>query len=1173
MAFSFKKGVMLLLLVQILSACGWVHDQPKPTASFQTKNLDVTCLTQVPIQLQVLFAGQYTSSVADQQQVSLIWSCLNHALDVFANNTLGADPNYYTAKELEQFANRYFPQDHQLTDNFANAIFKLKQAVLGGTDTQITRPEISRLEGKLTLFGKYIGPLSSQLGALLTPINFPQEDRKIAISDLNKFVLDFASLLSDSINPLRWSDLISFVTELEKYTSKGAPTALTYAREQLPVFQYFKLLLVGGDESLIENDKWQPIFQDVSQLYNALYLSSTNAELLENLNIEVLSTESNQRRAVDKISGLLEALKLDPTLYSSHTIQVLADRWAKVLMVNSFLFSNSQGGLAIKPFLDSPEIRKMSGYLIDQVLAIKPDSISDDLVRSLAERVSKIIELAGDANTSDISMTSSLSTSSFKDYCASLRGLLTDPTQIDQIDAGIDVLSSALPIVIGKDSDLVTPSDLSATIQKSVDVYLAWKSSPTRSISEAIGVSFDVIQQSPAPTYIRADQAATAIQNLQKFLTVLKIKNAIDWDQVQTYIKNGFDAKALLFSSSNQGVNIEELKILANVYEPFRDSSGDLAVEMSSAATALRSDPFASIKIIDLYNEVNSFLPVGSTLDKKGFKPETIGIIKALLIGGSSTTLDKTEYTKLMTAGANLYHDLSADVKALPKGFAFGLNPLSMKLTELFLNSLAKIVGTNGIQYVDLRNALLSYGAQAGYTVRQNSVDEFLIGLQTRMFGKQQGAKPTTLSGAISSDNILALAAMVDGIKSDLSDLSDVYQGTDLNTGLISKTDLLAKLKSPTTKMLIQKINPQLMNGNTGMLYLPDAGKKFTAYTYFDLSIKILFQNLLNWVYLDYKIEADPDQPQALRWSLSDLTDVLSDIGDIAYDFKVTHSNVAPDIAAQHRMETVNIFTEVGNGDNYADFYEILDFLVIAVGSGPVFDSVHKDLVMSCYPTTQDYRTVDQISVDCVNNYFFTLPFLQKNYGAAIPQMVEAYQALTDADRDAFRISTMTTAVPNWQTQKTINLSDLETLAPLYYYLETIFERLDTNMDGKLEFSEAMAGFPIFCNEIQTSGNLSGSCVPGENPGRVEVVYGFLLWYGFPPSGNIVQFLEWQHFWNHLDMDPAVRDANPPQLTRNDLLAIVSNLATTSSTDNLNQLGSSASSVEVPQAGALPGSR
>jgi hypothetical protein len=300
----FNHTVTLLVstgILSVMSGCGWVKDSPKATQAFQAKAFDLNCMNTTPEKLQNLFDGAYTASPADKMEIESIWQCLDKGLNTFSAYTTGANPNYYDSVELQQFANRYLPSDKPIDAAFIKAIFRLKMAVIGGSETSINRQEIARLREKLSTFGKIIEPLAPYLKVLLAPTTTTSETtRKEASTQLNLFVLSLADVLGDSANPVQWSDLLNFVWELEQYTSVGQKSALTFLREEIPVIQYFKLLIVGGSDTSIEQNKWTPIFQSISHLYDAICLTSSNVELLQHLGFDVQSTEDEQKRAVTR---------------------------------------------------------------------------------------------------------------------------------------------------------------------------------------------------------------------------------------------------------------------------------------------------------------------------------------------------------------------------------------------------------------------------------------------------------------------------------------------------------------------------------------------------------------------------------------------------------------------------------------------------------------------------------------------------------------------------------------------------------------------------------------------------------------------------------------------------------------------------------------------------------
>ena len=1176
---------MFCCMFSFLSGCGMVNDMlsdgPKKTASYSAKALDLKCLNVLPSQLQLLFNGGYTSSDADQQQVRAIWSCLDSSLNTFSSFTQGANPGFYTAAELQQFANRYLNGAHILNDEFTRAIFRMKKNVLGGTDTELTRDEIVNLRKKLLWFGDIILPLSPYLNTLLKPSGSEVKNKTEASKQLNKFVLNLAELLGDSKNPMGWNDLDAFIRGLEIYTSKGSASALTVVREQLQIYQYFKLLLVGGDEFAIEKEKWSPIFKSISQFYNALYLSVGTTQVFEELNLEIQSTESEQKRAVEKITGLLKVLKAEDGLSSKKTITLISDRWAKVLLLNAALFPATRGSIALKNFLDSKAMRTLAGKILDNIQNLPAHTKDTLLIQNLAENVSSLIEQAAVSGATSTTPIPALSLNALKDYAGELKPLLEDPAQHAIIIASIDALKSAGGLLIGKDSDTFGYKDLKSIISKTADLYLTWLPGSETKITEAVGNTVDIILQNPSPYFLRSEQFFSAVNDLHSVVDLLKIKIDLNWESITNEIKGGFKAKAILFANADNSISNYELRQLSFYWDSFRKTD-DLAEGLAILAHALQNNPFSAAKLDDVLSSIDAFLPQGKKIKDYGFSNSQIGSLKAILIGGNNSLIDRNEYAEAANLASALIKNLKPITNRLPKNFKMGLNSQTMELGEAGLQSL--IDARPGlIALSDLQDFLFSYLTQKGDPIHAETLTKALVGLNFRVFDGNKGEKPVELTGGISADGLKKIKIAVHDLSLSYADLEQVYAGKTQDA--LPKALLLERLKQKDNVAIVNNMLP-ILNGVTGMPELNTAARLDPKYYSADLNYKSLMYHVISTVFPAYQIE--PDDSKLVRLSHNDLVDLLNDINDLIFELKMSFSNKPPELSASSRMQTINLFTTAGNGDEYIDLYETIEFLTLASGGKVLLEQIRKDLVKNCYPGVKDYEKVVGFSYDCLNQYFFDPDFFARNYATVAPGLVQHYRGLSADDREHFRMASLTAARPTWPDETTMELADLETLVSVAYYSENIFLHLDADRNNVLNFSEAMSGFPVFCGEIKKAGGpkIKGSCTAGEDPGQIEAIFGYLLFYGEAPRGikpgdSIVRkiksgysFLKWARYWSGLDRDPEVRNALPPFLYRKDLLNIISNLSTTiaPAAPGLDSQKSDDPSTPKPPGDAPPGS-
>lgn len=1105
-----------------------------------------------PIQFQKLFEGEYTDSPADQAQIRAIWTCLDKSLRSFSNYTRGEREGVYTAKELQLFANRYLPDDQPLTLAFTNAVFKLKRSVLGGNDGELTRPEVARLRDKLNRFGDMILPLAPHMAILLDPSsNQGSTERIMAATALNKFVMNVGDLLGDSSYSMQWKDLGDFVNELEKYTRRDKPTALTYVREQLGIFQYFKLLLVGGDEMAIENTKWRPIFEAISHFFNALYLSNNTIESFDQLSIEVKSNEDEQRVAVEKLNTLLAQLRNDPTLVSASIIHNLADRWGKALVFNALLFPRNQGSIALKTFLGSPGLRKLAGYLLDQMKNIKEDIKDPAKLQGLADNLANFIEQSSIANSGSGNPTP-ISFESLKSYVQQLKPLFDDEQSFQAILLGVDLFKNVAPVLCGKESDSYLPKDMRAVIQKAVDLYLAWRKESTLSVFEAIGQSIDIMMRPPALYSAKLEQAENTINLSDQLIKLFKIETTVDLPQIYKFIKDGFYAKSLVFGSSDKTINGFEIKTLGDIWQPFRTyrTSNDLAPSLERAAAVLQDNSFAPASLEKLIPAIDAFLPKDMQIERMGLDAKMLGLVKAALTNGSAENLERQDYPILAEIGAKLWARLGPVQKSLPKDFKIGMNAKSLELAAAGIDGI--VDADVSMSYDKLRPLIATFAKQQGYPLRDKTLELLLVGMNSRIFGRTTGPKPERATGVLTSKQLATASSLLKKTQSDWLDIETVYAGV-ADTATLNRIVLNQRLKTQEIKDII-RIMPPLLDGKDHLLHISGfgAGNEFYA---FDLAYKTLMRRVVQWLFPAYQIEND-DGKASGRLTYNDVVDLLTDINELILDMKLTYGvNPAP-VTATKRMQTINLFTKSGNGDDYLDVDETTEFLTISAGGKVLLDNSIGKLVKDCGLTIDPNHQV--LPYKCLTNSFSKPEYFKQTYSAVIPEMVRQFGNYKPKERADFIESMLNATDAKWRDKKEMTFSDFEVFIAVPYYAENIFERLDADHNQTVVFSEAMKGFPLFCREIQKIGgsSLKGSCEPGEAPRNIEAVYGHLLVYGEPPDApkpndawwvklvKVKRVLFWFRSWKrNYRYRTAEWDQYPPLLVRKDVLQIISNLA------------------------------
>ncbi len=1154
MGFKWNLLVWNLLAWMIfsLSSCAWLREPPKGQKSFNTSALDLSCLTPLSAQMQNLFSGNYTNSEHDQNEIRSGFNCLDKALDTFSHHTQGATPGFYTQAELLQFANRYLDSSRAIKPSFFDSVFRLKISLLGGSNDRLTQDEINQLRSLLASFKTMFLPLAPHIHTLLSPKTATSDEKQKSALALKSFVKALTAVFQETQQPILWGDLSSFLTEFEVYTQSSSPTAITALRELMPLIQYFKLLLVGGNDGIIEQDKWEPILDSLANIYNAVSFSADYKDLLQGLSLTIESSSDEQQRAVTQITEVLKALRANPKLYTHDAIATISTFWAESLLGSALLFPATQGTLAINEIFSSSTFLKIAGSIAEDIQKADGAPLERKTVLSLSEHIQSLLQ---EATLSISPFSSGVSIRDFKTFSASLAPLISDSKKNQLIQTGFDLVVQLRALTIGKTEDQMPVSDFQQMIQKATNLYSAWYPVDHPSLSEKIGRVGDALAQAPYPAQISAETLIQSVDNLKTVFGILAIQMDLPWENFTLWIKNGVAFKALLFHNDPLAFTHSDVNTLITLLAPFRTSE-PLELQMNHLSEQLKEHPFFEA---DLNKVTELLLPIYQHLEMPALpfdlNAKNISLLKGLLLTTDPTELLPQDYS-LMAQAAALY--LQRIDPLLKKKPLIGFNSDTIELADQGIQALIdfqKQASLPGIDVTALRDFILLMAPKFGLSLEPRHLEEFLIGFDYRVLQGQKGNKPSRLGGRIAPEQLSLIKGITHRFLGQLQDIERVYTDSDRENQLIERKVLRQTLTDPLLQKMVMEYTPQL-KPKTHILYQPKLGQSLTRFGFFDLAIRALCYDTLAVIFPAYQLESDPGALQGPRLTLNDTADLLEDADDLLRDLDIVFGTKTPLQVAKERLLTVNVFTTTGNGDEYYDLDETTDFLSMTIGAQIIFQNIRQSLAEACFPH-RGWKEVKEFPGTCLVPYFFDPAHFQAAYGESLPQMTSLVNQLKPDEREAFTKSVLVTVRPDITESSTFTLEDLQNLVLFPEYFENLFNRLDANRDGIIQFSEAMSGFPLFCDQVQKAakGKLKGSCAPGGDPNQIEAIFGYMIIKGQAPRGikpgdsilvqirEGINLLKWFHTWAKLDKTPSVRDKLPPQLSRKDLVFLLATLA------------------------------
>ena len=229
------------------------------------------CLAQAIPVIQSYFQG--TSNVSE---VSQAYACASDAVTMFTANTQGANPDYYTPKEIRSFLEQFFLGDIKVSDSLLAEAMRVKQILLGGANDKITRQELARAQTAIQILKTeslrnhpYISILMGTLSreeALKDPAKI-----EVAMQNLHITTINLGALFSNSSITYETRDLKNLLVAVKPLFKNwsGPDNIIKY----IPTFELAKSVLLNPLGNKIAAGDWQPLLSNAAKLY-AVYLRS-----------------------------------------------------------------------------------------------------------------------------------------------------------------------------------------------------------------------------------------------------------------------------------------------------------------------------------------------------------------------------------------------------------------------------------------------------------------------------------------------------------------------------------------------------------------------------------------------------------------------------------------------------------------------------------------------------------------------------------------------------------------------------------------------------------------------------------------------------------------------------------------------------------------------------------
>lgn len=316
-----KHGVVLavsaaLATVSTISACSVsTNDGGDGQGPLKLTLPQTDCLARAFPVIQSYFQG--TSNVSE---VGEAFNCASEAVTMFTANTQGANPDYYTPKEIRSFLEQFFLGDIKVSDSLLMETMRLKQVLLGGAIDKITRAELAQAQTVIQTVKNEAFRNHAYIAVYMQ--TYPRSEAQldpakveVAIQNLQITAINLGAIFSKSSIVYETKDLKNLLNAIKPlFKNWSGPESII---KFIPTFELAKSVFLNPQGSKIAASDWQPLLTNAGKLY-AIYLRSTY--LMSGQNLMVGKGLAQMKLTVNEITSIIRsAIDVKPAKAISFT--------------------------------------------------------------------------------------------------------------------------------------------------------------------------------------------------------------------------------------------------------------------------------------------------------------------------------------------------------------------------------------------------------------------------------------------------------------------------------------------------------------------------------------------------------------------------------------------------------------------------------------------------------------------------------------------------------------------------------------------------------------------------------------------------------------------------------------------------------------------------------------
>lgn len=266
----FKKSLNLILAASMglsLAGCSdFLNGKKQEPEVLEFSNQRLACLKEVPSQLKDFSVGE-----ASEKRVRGAFDCTKDALIYFRDKTYGSVPGAYTVEEMRNFFGKYFLKENNVSPEFAGELMKIKKALLGGSDSYLTKEEINRLVSLLDILRDEAVLLSPHMKILLNQANDKATtwEQVSAATEQLRFTLQrLLDKTQLSTSDYSFEDGKRALSGLGDFLRGSEPfEPYEQVRDWVPMVESVKNILMGRRTQLTKLYQWKESLDTLIDLY------------------------------------------------------------------------------------------------------------------------------------------------------------------------------------------------------------------------------------------------------------------------------------------------------------------------------------------------------------------------------------------------------------------------------------------------------------------------------------------------------------------------------------------------------------------------------------------------------------------------------------------------------------------------------------------------------------------------------------------------------------------------------------------------------------------------------------------------------------------------------------------------------------------------------------------